>query len=798
MARLRVDIRLRPIRFAFLVRPDHGQRILDIFRINTTLWGGQFNPIIPFFDRVPVWWQREGRAFESAREVLNGYLDFYEPDFLVEAEPGVAARCGFDDRRVLQLDQLLDPANERGGQQFGLSVFDLYKELYKAEFQFVRRHDHNIVIPAPEHSSLANFNACVFGDFPNGEQYQYLETAYRDAFAPTPVRLNSHSLAELYSTGYASPIVFTREKLTVHYQYQPGPILFILDATKPRDLIDFWNLRTVAQSVVAVPIQGIGVLSEFCREYILHNYRPLLGNPNGVMVQPISMFSRSIPAADIPEIHRGHLRVDRDGANVVQTWYPPLWRTRSGGTVMARRPILAAQESRLDLPLSKEKTEIHFDPLYPAFSDEYPSGSRWANVVGLRDWSEETQLATVFPVNYRNPSFPQYRMMGDELLPTTEGLVFFPKYRSLSETWDLLDGTTAISAWFKSNQVDARPSDAGRATQQIIDTLGSPWAVRALAHEGVVKLLNDIAKKSLTKTAHEREFKNKIRNATLRTRGRGYYFEILVERKAVELGLELKCSKCGSWTWYSVAHLDYSVTCDLCRRSFEFPVSDPRSGHHARWAYRVMGPFALPDYARGGYAASLAIRFFTDVLGRRFGTEVTWASGQELSLASGKKCETDFMLWHQHREIWGRSSPTEMVFGEAKSFGRDVFKQYDVDQMKLLAQTFPGSILVFATMKRAEELSPDEIVRLRRLAEWGRGTDRQLRKSRAPVIILTATELFCAYDLALTWKDKGGTHATLIEPAGVAGRLDNLGVLADITQQLYLNLEPYGVWRHRR
>ena len=80
------------------------------------------------------------------------------------------------------------------------------------------------------------------------------------------------------------------------------------------------------------------------------------------------------------------------------------------------------------------------------------------------------------------------------------------------------------------------------------------------------------------------------------------------------------------------------------------------------------------------------------------------------------------------------------MFGEAKSFGKEVFKQDDVDNMKLLAESFPGSILVFATMK--EELSEEEIDRIRKLAYWGRGYDKERRQTRAPVIVLTGTELF--------------------------------------------------------
>ena len=113
MGSINVNIRLRPIRFAFLVRPDDKKRTLEIFRINTCLWGGKYNPLIPFFKRLPSWWERKGYRFENAKQIINGYLDFFEPDFIVEAEKGLADGLCFDSERVLQLIDLLKCDGER-------------------------------------------------------------------------------------------------------------------------------------------------------------------------------------------------------------------------------------------------------------------------------------------------------------------------------------------------------------------------------------------------------------------------------------------------------------------------------------------------------------------------------------------------------------------------------------------------------------------------------------------------------------------------------------------------------------
>jgi len=796
MGNININTRLRPIRFAFLVRPNDQKRTLEIFRINTCLWGGQYNPIIPFFKRLPSWWERKGFRFENAKQIINGYLDFFEPDFIVEAEQGLATGLGFASDRVLQLTDLLEIDGERDRNKYGLSVHQLYGDLYKKEFQFQRRNGHDIVHIKAKNSPFENFAACNFGGFPVQQGLEYFERDYKIAFDPSEIELDAGTLSKLYESGFTSALKIGQEKLNVDYHEYQDPTLFILDAQEPRDLIDFWNLRAIHRNIVAIPIQWIEDLSPFCKKYILDHYRPLPGNPNGVMICPKSMFSRSIPEGDIGKIHKDYLHVGKEGANMLQTWYPSIWRESPEIMVRTMRPTLECKSKSLEVEINEDNLDIRFESLHPKFASKYGNRHRWANVVNLRDWSHNDQIATVFPCNYKNPSFPQFRLGREHLLPTTEGMVFFPEFKDMPEHWHLTDGTTAFNTWFKNNKITAIPSDAGRATQQIIQTLGGFWGVRCLAHKGIVELLHEMSKKPITRSVHVMEFKNKIHNAVNSDIWRDRNFETLVKRKAVELGLEVKCSRCNSWSWYSVKQLDYSLTCDLCLKQFDFPITEPSNSKYSKWAYRVIGPFALPDYARGGYAAALAIRFFADVIGKMDSSKVTWSSGQELTLATGKKPEADFILWNQRKQMFGTDYPTEVVFGEAKSFARDAFEESDVSKMKLLAESFSGSILVFATMKETEDFSQEEIKRLRKLAAWGREYDKERKQTRAPVIILTGLELFTAHYLHVAWKEKGGKHKELIEPAWV--RTDNIRVLADLTQQLYLGMPSYGVWREEK
>jgi hypothetical protein len=49
-----VDIKLRPLRFAFLVDPGNPQQTREAIRLASTLWGGAYCPIIPASSHAQV------------------------------------------------------------------------------------------------------------------------------------------------------------------------------------------------------------------------------------------------------------------------------------------------------------------------------------------------------------------------------------------------------------------------------------------------------------------------------------------------------------------------------------------------------------------------------------------------------------------------------------------------------------------------------------------------------------------------------------------------------------------------
>lgn len=795
MKTINIKNRLRPIRFAFLVRPTDKNNIAEIFRINTCLWGGMYNPIIPIFKRTPNWWSDANIKKETPSEAFNRYLDFFEPDILVECEEGLAKDSGFDTRRIIKLDDLLIDENNESWNKFGLDTYELYNELYDKEFKYQLKTPHNISIIKANSSAQDMFAACLFGSFPKEKKYTYYQKAFEGIFDAKTINLTPESLESIYREGITSPLRMANKYIKCYSGNHMPPSLFVFDSTKPYDLIDYWNLRAVYNNnVIPIPKQWIAELNVYCKEFILKNHRPIPGNRFGTMIRPKTMFSRGISNDEADILFNEYIKVEKQGLNCIQNWYPNFDAKAYKGVSRDLRPLLTVDEKEAEYSFGLNDNPVKLDSLKPSFGNEHRGNCKWANVIKLRSWVDRS-INTVFPINFRNPKYPNSYLGGDFLLPTSEGLTLLPNAISNTEYVEIKTCSDAISAWFKSQDITTIQSDAGRSTQQIIDTLGGFFGVRALTSKKIIEVLNKIAMKPASKTENVMAFKNKIIAGTTNKRWKSRSFDKLVNNGAVELGAEIKCTECGHPSWFELPKLDHRLKCDLCMRLFDFPKVDTKT--HLSWAYRLIGPFAQPNYAKGGYSASLSIRFFSEVIGEASFSEMSWSAGRELTYSDGKIIEADYILWLQLTSPLDNNSQARLVFGEAKSFAKEAVDVKDIAAMKELAQRHPGAVLVFSLLK--ENLSKSEKSRLAKLALWGREIDRKTREHKATVIVLTGTELFSMDDFSLTdaWKNATAKHKELVEQYQNY-ELKDIDVLADATQQIYLGLPSYGDWWHQK
>src|SRR5208282_4275156 len=122
------------------------------------------NFIIPLFKQVPKRYREQYSKTVSAKTMLKGFVEAFQPDYLVELKPGVAASYGlsFPDGRILSMEDL-SARDDRGRCKIGIDLRSVCDDLYRTQFRFVQRHPPEVVIPSCTDKRFDLLLAATFG-----------------------------------------------------------------------------------------------------------------------------------------------------------------------------------------------------------------------------------------------------------------------------------------------------------------------------------------------------------------------------------------------------------------------------------------------------------------------------------------------------------------------------------------------------------------------------------------------------------------------------------------------------------
>jgi hypothetical protein len=778
-----------------------------IFQSCTCLWGGVFNPIIPVCGVLPEAWKEKHPSREPrAQELAGGYCRFFDPDVFVEAQKGLAQSAGiaardldFDRPSVVSLEAFFNPDSEHeNGVPFGTDVFHVYKQLYEREYKFVRRHARRVAIFTGDSS----FIEASFGGFPTTGRLTHISQAYGDAFGPVTLIPTAENWVKVIREDFLMPLYFTSESLKSDPEMWREPTLFVVDPMSPLDLVDLWNIRQFHSQILPINLAWLSETKDFLTEFVKANSRPLPRSPNGDMIRMTIQFGRSISEEQArAAIEKAGLSGLSDTPVKLKFGYDRIWEpNRDGFTARLRPSRLFASTVNLELPVSENDTGLscRFKSLAPDFSPTYGEGSaRWVNVLKFSSYGTDDTLATMLPSSFTDDRGPRLRLGGATLM-SREGFVLPQEYKEHEEYLQLLTGQQALTQWLGNQGINAEPSDPGRIADQIVSSLQGLWGARLIADRDTVKLLDEMSK-SVQKLADGkleefpdrsikvkrwRDLVNRRKNAPF---GQTISLDRFIKANVLRLGLVLECTNCRKKNWFGVEGLHEQLTCERCLKSYAFPQGS-LNFDRTPWQYRVIGPYSVPNYAQGAYATVLALNVFAHGLWSDR-PRLTYATGLKYKIGDADPFEVDFTFWYQRTTIFSLEEAPVLVFGEAKSFAIESFKQEDLARMWKLAELFPGAFLVFASLK--DSLTETEKAEIGRLATWGR--ERLVdERPRAPVIVLTGAELFAPWHINQSWKKLGGERAKFADSR--RARLDNLWILAEVTQQIYLGLpDPYGL-----
>src|SRR6516162_272410 len=165
MAFGQATVTLRPLKFATLVELGNQDVLLEAIRINTFLWGGTYNPIIPIFSDTPGNWSYRPLPPPSPAQILSGYIRFFDPDILVACGKIDPAKIETQGRMIVAAGDITGPIATGGIPGYGIGLPEVLAELGREEFKFARRDELKVLAPTLE-GPTDPLLAAIFGDIP--------------------------------------------------------------------------------------------------------------------------------------------------------------------------------------------------------------------------------------------------------------------------------------------------------------------------------------------------------------------------------------------------------------------------------------------------------------------------------------------------------------------------------------------------------------------------------------------------------------------------------------------------------
>jgi|GEM_PF-3322761 len=781
-----IDVTVRPIKIAFLVNYNDKANLQKAITINSVLWGGRYNSIIPVYNRVPSKYGGiSGYMFLTWEDILEGYLDGFDPDYVVNLSSVADDKLPINKHRLIKETDIFDAsvirkkARGRGEVNYGTGVFEVLDYLVDKEFKYERK------VPLPVRDiqfskRYGMFFGGVFGEYSESVRESYLKR-YKDTIG---IKTEQITLANYFD-------VLIRRESTVQdlcNSYfdvfnEAGPhrdYLFLLDINSWQDIVDYINLLASGLNVLAVPIQLSNDLKaiDVSKKFIEENYKKY--NQNQVFYSTTILKSRDCAEDEFKVFCENvHIPPPEPSKFLVsqQNWFPRMWdnwaRKRDGGF----GAHLVHRDASHEI---SGTSEIKVPALKPDFIDDSFVWwkPKYANEISIRSYGEDDFTANVFPTNIDRADRVLGRFDPDEWRFSKRGIVYFSNHGRGQISFKLPSADDVFAAWQDSLGVQASTSNPGKLARQIVKKLGVGH-LDLLAFEDFAQMLKSLtnAKGTVQSISYEDMWAKiqKFTNGTIWYDADGFFSWIL-HTGIFELGTNVLCDNCNRESWHPLNGLETKLTCSICLENVELGLTEPKK--QIKWAYRPIGPFSVPDLAQGAYTVVLTLNFFTEVMNRKITPRYSFES-------KDGDYEADFGALLSGD--WQDGESIVQLLGECKSFGKkgkSQFKDSEVTKLVKLAQKSNNSVLVFATLSR--DLSDPDKRKLKKLVLKIREAKFKGRQS-VDVLVLTGNELFTPRSLKDSWEKLGDEYKPFVDKSDRY----NIRELCDITQQIYLGTESY-------
>jgi hypothetical protein len=786
-------VRIRPLRLGFLIDPADPKALRHVLQINSCLWGGTYNYIVPVFKKTPNRYREKHFKAPSASTIIHGMLEAFQPDFLVETRNGISAGLPFAPDRILPVQDIL-AADETGRRRYGVDLTSVCDALYQESFQFVHRHPLKVLIPKAPSKRFESLFAAIFGELPKSEGFAKYREVFTKALGATEKEVVAAQFYQTFERDVFYPMRVGRYELDAKRKsWSRGPILFYMDERSSYDIIEYWNLRAIGWRIRPLPSSWAETLRPDCEQYIRDVHRPY-PPPSNVIEDATFMCSRSCSFEEMQKFV-STLNRPSDWHLVVDPHFPRIWEEWGRSADHVEPQLVTYKTETTTAHVIGDS--MHLRTVMPtAFENlgNLSSEAACANIIETIPGGSE-----VIPWRTANLKQLTGSFRTDRVWVGREGMVAIAGLFNSFNFVRIPNPVNVFSAWAENHGLTFSLSPPGRSAEQVVSALGGLSGVSLIGDSEIIKLLDRLAHGDLELETgdSEQSRKNKkrrkrkeaaplghIKQILNRANGgheiaSGNHLKALLDHNVLKIGISLECPNCTQTSWYSLANLQEELTCNRCLQKYRFPANDPPT---SAWTYRTNGPFAVENYAQGAYSVSFAANFIAE----NIAVASTWIPSFVLEDDAGQAAEADFGMFIKLGHLARWQDPI-VVFGECKTF--DYFEARDFQRMRRIAKLFPGAVLCFCTLRN--ELTAYEKKRMAKLARAGR---KSLKSGfqKNPVLILTGIELLGQF----------GKSRNFIEryPEQFRKRADRWVFRGDIkdscsfTQQVHLGIESHYDW----
>lgn len=716
MKTIRVSQSVRPIRFAWLVTPPQPDTFDRAVELNTALWGGLHNPIVPIWRRFPS-------AHPASRSL--GILREFDPDFIVNLTSLPVPKAIQDeyDPLIVEKDDILRAQGTVYQLERGLSMAAAMESMARSWAPDGASSPALSYVALSDRTPHRRFLAAQWGQFPTDLGVDFSDN-YLRLLSPqnVPAHYLAHSDPAIGKS--MSPIKLTTYALRsfrVFGTFSSHQIL-LGDPRSLLDVIEFWNLRASGRSVLFVPIGEESAFPEAVAAQTNDGSYPL-----NERVQNQTQILKA-PSVEISDFNASSTQIN---ALISESLTSVPFSANWG---IERIPLLKDVDVvRTDASQTDDEVLLQDDELVPFKALRPPflprrgmaqyTGHVWANVLRLSS-THSNDVVTTYPTDaaIQHALARGLGVIGlDPLRTSSDGIVHYG-----SDVHDYIRlRPMAVSTFFNryldAYGLNAVRSPAGKAADGIIRFMGGrlEYDIRIFKLPAVRAVLKELAGRQ-DKTVHQPLSKSAIIGTMKREWNKEFddlmygqdlkidhpqlaAFEYLSHKHVIKPGRLFKCETCDMTSWYSLNDFGDQFSCRYCRAT-----QDVTGLENKNWYYQPNGLFAIQDSGHGSIGVLVTLwRLGNFSNGAKYIT-----STKLVDKATAREYEIDFALMGDE----GFREMPSLVLGEARD--QKDFTRKETNKLAKLAKRFSKQpYLCFTTLK--DDFSRSEKVLFRGLYNQG-------------------------------------------------------------------------------